>query len=261
MDRIASVASFFVSRIDAKADAQLPAGSDLRGRVAIANARTAYRRYRERFTDERWLILHDAGASPQRPLWASTGTKDAAYSDVLYVDELVVPDAINTMPEATLRAFADHGDPSVSFDWSAGAAEQTLRRARGRRRRPRRDHPRARTRRRRVVLPVLRGASRLHRAQARSGPGGSGNARRTMTGSQAMPRVLIAGAGVAGLETLLALRALAGDRVDVTILSPELKFTNRSMAVDQPFKPQRVRGLRLEDVASEFGCSLAPWCA
>ena len=73
-----------------------------------------------------------------------------------------------------------------------------------------------------------------------------------MTGSQALPRVLIAGAGVAGLETLLALRALAGDRVDVTIVSPELKFTNRSMAVDQPFKPQRVRGLRLEDVASEL---------
>ena len=130
VDTIASVASFFVSRIDAKADAQLPTGSDLRGRVAIANARTAYRRYRERFSDERWLSLHDAGARPQRPLWASTGTKDAAYSDVLYVDELVVPDAINTMPEATLRAFADHGDPSVSSDWGPAAAEQTLRRAR-----------------------------------------------------------------------------------------------------------------------------------
>jgi transaldolase len=130
VDGVASVASFFVSRIDAKADGRLPAGSDLRGRVAIANARNAYRRYRQRFTDERWLILHDAGASSQRPLWASTGTKDAAYSDVLYVDELVVPDAINTMPEATLRAFADHGDPGESFDWRSGAAEQTLRRAR-----------------------------------------------------------------------------------------------------------------------------------
>jgi sulfide:quinone oxidoreductase len=73
-----------------------------------------------------------------------------------------------------------------------------------------------------------------------------------ITRSQAIPRVLIAGAGVAGLETLLALRALAADRVDVTILSPELKFTNRSMAVDQPFKPPRVRGLRLEDVTREF---------
>jgi transaldolase len=129
VDTIASAASFFVSRIDAKADAQLPTGSDLRGRVAIANARTAYRRYRERFTDARWSILHDAGARPQRPLWASTGTKDAAYSDVRYVEELVVPDAINTMPEATLRAFADHGDASVSSDWGPAAAEQTLRRA------------------------------------------------------------------------------------------------------------------------------------
>jgi transaldolase len=98
--------------------------------VAIANARSAYRRYRERFTDERWLTLHDAGANPQRPLWASTGTKDAAYSDVLYVDELIAPDAINTMPEATLRAFADHGDPGASFDWRSGDAEETLRRAR-----------------------------------------------------------------------------------------------------------------------------------
>jgi len=129
VDGIASVASFFVSRVDAKADAQLPAGSELRGRIAIANARRAYWRYRKRFTDERWLILHDAGAKPQRPLWASTGTKDPAYSDVLYVDELVVPDAINTMPGATLRAFAEHGQPGGAFDWSPDAVEETLRRA------------------------------------------------------------------------------------------------------------------------------------
>jgi transaldolase len=129
VDAIASAASFFVSRIDAKADVQLPRGSDLRGRVAIANARNAYRRYRERFADERWRILHDAGARRQRPLWASTGAKDAAYSDVLYVEELVVPDAINTMPEVTLRAVADHGDAERSFDWGPAAAERTLRRA------------------------------------------------------------------------------------------------------------------------------------
>ena len=129
IDGIASVASFFVSRIDARADAELPADSDLRGRVAIANARNAYWLYRKRFTDERWLALHDAGAKPQRPLWASTGTKDPAYSDVRYVDELVVPDAINTMPEATLHAFGDHGDATGHFDWSASAAEKTLRRA------------------------------------------------------------------------------------------------------------------------------------
>src|SRR5829696_4185221 len=73
-----------------------------------------------------------------------------------------------------------------------------------------------------------------------------------MTHSPAIPRVLIAGAGVAGLETLLALRALAGDRAGVTVLAPDQKFSNRSMAVDQPFKPRRVRGLRLEDVATEL---------
>jgi transaldolase len=126
---LASVASFFVSRVDARTDAQLPPGSDLRGRVAIANARQAYRRYRERFTDARWLGLHDAGAKPQRPLWASTGSKDPAYSDVLYVEELVVPDAITTMPEATLQAFGDHGEATGHSDWSSAAAAETLRRA------------------------------------------------------------------------------------------------------------------------------------
>jgi transaldolase len=110
IDAIASAASFFVSRVDVKADAVLPPGSDLRGRVAIANAQRAYRRYRERFAGPRWDALRDAGAHPQRPLWASTGTKDPAYSDVLYVEQLIAPDVINTMPEATLRAFADHGD-------------------------------------------------------------------------------------------------------------------------------------------------------
>ena len=91
VDAIASVASFFVSRVDAKADALLPADSALRGRVAIANAHRAYGRYRDRFADERWLALREAGARPQRPLWASTGTKDPAYSDVLYVEELIAP--------------------------------------------------------------------------------------------------------------------------------------------------------------------------
>jgi transaldolase len=123
---IASVGSFFVSRVDAKTDAMLPPGSDLRGRIAIANARLAYDRYRGRFSDERWLALRDAGARPQRPLWASTATKDPAYSDVRYVEQLIAPGVINTMPEATLHAFADHGDASRTF--AAGATE-TLRRA------------------------------------------------------------------------------------------------------------------------------------
>ena len=131
VDAIASVASFFVSRVDAKADALLPADSDLRGRVAIANAHRAYGRYRERFADERWRALRDAGARPQRPLWASTGTKDPAYSDVLYVEELIAPDVINTMPEATLRAFADHGEADARARARAPrAAEEILRQAR-----------------------------------------------------------------------------------------------------------------------------------
>ena len=116
IDAIASVASFFVSRVDAKTDTLLPEGSDLRGRVAIANARLAYARYRDRFSDRRWLALRRAGAHPQRPLWASTATKDPGYSDVLYVEELIAADVINTMPEATLRAFADHGDAGRAFD-------------------------------------------------------------------------------------------------------------------------------------------------
>jgi transaldolase len=124
---IASAASFFVSRVDAKVDAALPEGSDLRGRLAIANAQQAYGRYRARFGDERWLALAAAGARTQRPLWASTGTKDPTYSDVLYVEQLIAADVINTMPEATLRAFADHGDASQTMD--AGAAETVLRRA------------------------------------------------------------------------------------------------------------------------------------
>jgi transaldolase len=129
VEGIASVASFFVSRIDAKVDRLLPAGSDLRGRVAIANARVAYARYCERFAEGRWDALADAGARRQRPLWASTGTKDPDYSDVLYVEELIAPDVINTMPDATLRAFADHGDATRTFDPRDDAAADTLRRA------------------------------------------------------------------------------------------------------------------------------------
>jgi transaldolase len=129
IDAIASVASFFVSRVDAKTDVQLPEASDLRGRIAIANARLAYARYRDRFSDQRWRALRDAGGQPQRPLWASTATKDPTYSDVLYIEELINTDVINTMPEATLRAFADHGDATRAFDPNSTVAEETLRRA------------------------------------------------------------------------------------------------------------------------------------
>jgi transaldolase len=129
IDAIASVASFFISRVDTRADAMLASNSDLRGRIAIANAHRAYARYRARFADRRWLALRDAGGHPQRPLWASTATKDPAYSDVLYVEQLIAPDVINTMPEATLRAFADHGDATRAFDPSSRSPEETLRRA------------------------------------------------------------------------------------------------------------------------------------
>ncbi len=128
VDGIVSVASFFVSRVDAKVDPQLPPGSELGGRVAIANARLAYARYRERFANQRWRRLREAGAQPQRPLWASTGTKDPSYSDVLYVEDLIAPGVVNTMPEATLRAFADHGDATRAFPPDARWPEQTLRR-------------------------------------------------------------------------------------------------------------------------------------
>jgi transaldolase len=127
VDTISSVGSFFVSRVDAKTDALLRVGSDLRGRIAIANAHRAYARYRDRFSDERWLTLGEAGARPQRPLWASTGTKDASYSDVLYVEDLIAPEVINTMPEANLRAFADHGNVGRALSVDAGEADETLR--------------------------------------------------------------------------------------------------------------------------------------
>ncbi len=112
---IASVASFFVSRVDAAIDPRLdeigsPEAAELRGKAAIANARLAYGVYEEVVASDRWQALAAAGAKPQRPLWASTGVKDKAYPDTRYVDELVVAGVVNTMPEATLQAVADHGD-------------------------------------------------------------------------------------------------------------------------------------------------------
>ena len=109
VDHVFSVASFFVSRVDTLADRELPEGSPLRGKVAIANAKRAYHRFQHLFSGERWENLVSAGAWVQRPLWASTGTKNPNYSDVLYVEELVGSDTINTVPEATLNAFRDHG--------------------------------------------------------------------------------------------------------------------------------------------------------
>ena len=112
---IRSVASFFVSRVDTEVDKRLEkTGTDqaraLKGRAALANARLAYREYEKVFTSERWKALETAGARRQRPLWASTGVKDPALPDTLYVTGLVAPDTVNTMPEATLEATADHGE-------------------------------------------------------------------------------------------------------------------------------------------------------
>ena len=106
---IGSVASFFVSRVDTEIDKRLGEGSPLRGKAAIANAQLAYQHYEAVFGGERWKALEQAGAKVQRPLWASTGVKDKAYDDTQYVVQLVAPHTVNTMPEATLDAVADHG--------------------------------------------------------------------------------------------------------------------------------------------------------
>jgi transaldolase len=123
---ISSVASFFLSRIDTKVDEQLPGDSALRGQVALASARVAYQRYLAKFTGTEWERLEQLGARRQRPLWASTGTKNPDYSDVLYVSELIGGDVVNTMPEKTLRAFADHGEVSSTLEADPQAAERTL---------------------------------------------------------------------------------------------------------------------------------------
>ncbi|WP_185996110.1 transaldolase [Nocardioides campestrisoli] len=113
LSRIHSVASFFVSRVDTEIDRRLEeAGAHpvLLGRAGVANARLAYRAFEEFFSGERWESLAADGARPQRPLWASTGVKNPAYRDTMYVTDLVVPGTVNTMPEKTLEAFADHGE-------------------------------------------------------------------------------------------------------------------------------------------------------
>ena len=117
LSKLGSVASFFVSRVDTEVDKRLkkigtPEANALLGKAAVANARLAFEAYEKVFSSPRWKALEAAGAKPQRPLWASTGVKDPAYRDTMYVDDLIVPGVVNTMPEATLDAEADHGDPS-----------------------------------------------------------------------------------------------------------------------------------------------------
>src|SRR4051812_35116159 len=115
LSKIGSVASFFVSRVDTEVDARLEKiGTEeakaLRGKAAIANAKLAYEAYTKVFSTDRWQALADAGAHPQRPLWASTSTKNPDYRDVMYVEDLIAPGTVNTMPEPVIHAFADHGE-------------------------------------------------------------------------------------------------------------------------------------------------------
>jgi len=128
---VLSVASFFVSRVDSEVDRRLeaiggPGATALRGKAAIAQAQVAYGNFRATFSGSRWEALAAAGARLQRPLWASTSTKDPSYPDTMYVDELIGPDTVNTMPEATMTAFEDHGHLERSVDRDPAAAEATL---------------------------------------------------------------------------------------------------------------------------------------
>ena len=180
LDRLASVASFFVSRVDSEIDARLDAlGTDeaaaLRGTAAIANARLAYQHYEAVFAGERWEALAAAGARPQRPLWASTGVKDPAYDDTRYVVDLVAPGTVNTMPEDTLRAVADHG--VVTADSITGAYDDAAG-ARG----------------------PGRGGRRLRRRGRRAGAGGGREVRGVLGGPGRL------GAGRAGAQGRLTCR-------------------------------------------------------
>jgi transaldolase len=128
---VASVASFFVSRVDTEADRRLDeigGHDDLRGKLAVANAKLAYQRYEELFAGERWEFLAGKGATPQRCLWASTSTKNPDYPDTLYVDELIGPQTVNTMPEETIRAFQDHGTVTPTLEAGIDEAEAVFER-------------------------------------------------------------------------------------------------------------------------------------
>lgn len=126
IDGVAGVASFFVSRVDTAVDPTLLEGSPLRGTAAVANALAAYLRFEELHATPRWAALAAAGAQVQRPLWGSTGTKNPAYSDVLYVDRLVLPQTVNTLPQPTIEAFLDHGDGAAVSRADLDAAPRTL---------------------------------------------------------------------------------------------------------------------------------------
>jgi len=130
LSTVASVASFFISRVDTEVDRRLeaigtPAALALRGKAAVAQGKLAYRLFQQTFSGPRWDALAAQGAKVQRPLWASTSTKNAAYPDTLYVDELIGPHTVNTMPDATIEAFADHGTLARRVDEGVDEAEAT----------------------------------------------------------------------------------------------------------------------------------------
>ncbi len=129
LSAVASVASFFVSRVDTEADRRLEevgAPAELQGKLAVANAKLAYERYKEIFSGERWEALAARGATTQRCLWASTSTKNPAYRDVLYVEELIGPETVNTMPAETIRAFQDHGRVELTLERGIADAREVF---------------------------------------------------------------------------------------------------------------------------------------
>src|SRR6185295_15217410 len=129
IDRIASVASFFVSRLDTRIDPMLDAKGDpkgLRGKAAVANAALAYAAFRRSLGTPRWQALAAAGAAPQRPLWASTSTKDPKYPDTYYVEALIAAETVNTLPPDTYAAYRDHGKPAIRIQESMETAPRIL---------------------------------------------------------------------------------------------------------------------------------------
>ncbi|MGZ6728863.1 MAG: transaldolase [Gaiellaceae bacterium] len=128
---VASVASFFVSRVDTEADRRLEeagAPAELKGKLAVANAKLAYQRYKELFAGERWEKLREKGATAQRCLWASTSTKNPDYRDVMYVEELIGPETVDTMPEETMEAFQDHGEVALTLEQDLDEAHSVFER-------------------------------------------------------------------------------------------------------------------------------------
>lgn len=131
IDSLASVASFFVSRVDTEVDKRLEAlngPADLKGKAAIANAKLAYQLFLDRFSSPRWKALESRGARVQKPLWASTSTKNPAYRDVMYVEQLIGPRCVNTVPPQTLDAFKDHGETRRTVDAGVDDARRTIER-------------------------------------------------------------------------------------------------------------------------------------